>query len=51
MFNWAQRAWILTYGYSLAIYAYKSLRVAVDRKTGEIAHSYVFKRRYQEHGL
>ncbi len=36
--NWT---FILTFGYSLDIYAYGSLRVGIDRNTGEKIISYV----------
>jgi len=32
---------ILTYGYSLDIYGYQSLRIAIDRETGEQRLGYV----------
>jgi len=36
--NWT---YIFTYGYSLDIYAYGSLRVGIDRRTGKKVISYV----------
>jgi len=37
--------YLFTFGYSLDIYGYKSLRIAIDRRTGEQQLGYVYKRR------
>ncbi len=37
-----QWTYLLTYGYSLDVYAYGSLRVGIDRETGRKVISYVF---------
>lgn len=40
MTNWT---YVLTYGYSLDVYAYGHLRIGIDRKTGKQVLGYIFK--------